>query len=351
MKTVIRVVAVVVLLILVIEVPAQSKRELKVIVDSVIATAKTTALNARYVNWDSVETEMHKKVKYAKTVDDLRGSFELLLVALKDRHGLFYNPVTRSGIAGYPSYQDPEMPSVEKAMKKINAKFDYKTLDGGVHYLKIASIPIGSDIQKEAEKIRSAIESLSKKESSFWIVDLRYAIEGDLEPMIAGMAPLLGEGLVATVIDGKKKIRKLYEVHNGRFYDNQRLVVNLPVFTQDIRNSKVAVLTSKYTAGGAEILSIAMKGKKNTRFFGERTAGQITGTNYVQINKDLVMSISDSQFHDRKGNSYKENVKPDSFITFTPGVEESKDRAITEAISWLIDPVIKEIPAEKIAAN
>lgn len=346
-----RVVAVVMLLILGAEVHGQGKRELKAIIDSVIVTAKSTALNSRYVNWDSVETEMHKKVKYAKTVDDLRGSFELLLVALKDRHGLFYNPVTRSGIAGYPSYQDPEMPAAERVMKKSNVKFDYKTLEGGVRYLKIASIPVGADIEKEAQKIRSAIETLSREQSPLWIVDLRYATEGDLEPMIAGMGPLLGEGLIATVIDGKKKIRKLYEVHNGRFYDNQRLVVNLPVFTQDIRSAKVAVLTSKYTAGGAEILAIAMKGRKNTRFFGERTAGQITGTNYIQINKDLVMSISDSQYHDRKGNSYKENVKPDSFITFVPGVDDSKDRAITDAMAWLIDPVIKEIPAEKIAAN
>jgi carboxyl-terminal processing protease len=274
---------------------------------------------------------MREKAKYAKTVADLRGSFEAMFVALKDRQGLILDPVTSTAIAGFPAYQDPELPPAQAIAEISKAKFEFKVFKDGTCYLKMVSIPYGADLQKEAEIIRKALEGMAKNEPQKWIVDLRFHVGGDPLPVLAGLAPLFGQGMVATVNDGKSKIRNLYSVHNGKLFDNQQVVANLPVFTKDVRNDIIAVLTSKYTAGAGEVLAIAFKGRKNTKSFGERTAGKITGTNYIEVTKNVVMSISDTQFLDRKGNAYKETVKPDSFVS----VGGDQNKVTSEATYWL----------------
>jgi carboxyl-terminal processing protease len=310
---------------------AQTKREIKSVLDSVIVNAKKTALNTRKVDWDSIETVMREKAKYAKTIADLRGSFEAMFVALKDRQGLILDPVTSTAIAGFPVYQDPELPPSQAVSEISKAKFEFKVLKDGTCYLKIVSIPYGADVEKEASIIRKALESMAKNETQNWIIDLRFHAGGDALPVMAGLAPLFGQGMIATANDGRSKIRNLYSVHNGKLFDNQQVVVNLPVFTKDVRNDKVAVLTSKYTAGAGEIVAIAFKGRKNMKSFGERTAGKINGTNYIEVTEHVVMSISDTQFFDRKGNVYKENVKPDSFIS----AAGDQNKVTSEASYWL----------------
>jgi carboxyl-terminal processing protease len=334
MKTVRGIVAVVLALIIVIEVGAQSKRELKAVLDTVIVKAKQSSLYGRSVNWDSVQRVMHERAKYAKNVTDLRASFEVLLTALKDRQGIFYDPSTSSGIAGYPSHQQAEVVS-SKTASKLKVNFESRILKGGIRYLRIAEIPFGADINVEAAKIRKAMDSLNTQGAENWIVDLRFVTGGDALPAMAGLAPLFGQGVISTVSDNKNKIRSMYSVHNGKLHDNQKVVAQLSSPTREMKNAKVVVLTSRFTAGAGEILAIMLKGRKNSKFYGERTAGELNGTNYIKISESLVMSISETKYLDRLGNSYKDQIKPDSYVTFDPTASLNKDQAVNEAIQWL----------------
>jgi carboxyl-terminal processing protease len=333
-KLVILVVAVAIILTLAGQTQAQVKPELKSIIDTVVEKAKSTALNSRSVKWDSIQLEMYQTAKNAKSVQDLRQSFETLLVSLKDRHGMFYDPANNSRIAGYPAYQGSEI-SLKEFKDNGQVKFDYRILKNNIRYIRLVAEPSDNDMQKHAELIRQAVDSLNKEEAAYWIVDLRYAAGGEMNSFFAGLAPLLDEGLIATSVDGKKQIKNLYTVHNGNFYDNRVPVAKFPVSVKDMRNVKIAVLTSKYTTGAAEILALAFKGRKNTRLIGETTAGQITGTTSVTISSNLIMSISETRYDDRKGTSYTDYIEPHTLIEFIPGADLNQDKAITEANLWL----------------
>lgn len=334
LKILIVAVAVAIMLTLAGQVQAQVKAELKSIIDAVVVNAKSTALNSQSVKWDIVQAQMYESATNAKSVQDLRESLEVLLVALNDKHGSFYNPTNASRIAGYPADKDSEI-SLKEFRNNSEAKFDYQIIQNNIRYIRLVAEPTDNDLQKHAEVIRQAVDSLSKEEAPYWIVDLRYAEGGEMNSLFAGLAPLLDEGLVATSVDGKRKIKDLYTVHNGNFYTNQVPVAKFPVSMKDSRNVKIAVLTSKHTTGAAEILALAFKGRKNTRLFGETTAGKITSTTSVNISSNLVMAITELRYDDRRGTSYTDNVNPDMLIEFIPGVAFNHDSAISEAGLWL----------------
>jgi carboxyl-terminal processing protease len=339
MKAVMRIVLLITVLISGITVHGQMMPEMKSILDTAIVQARKYALNAHNVKWDSIQLEMYAQAMHAKSVKDLHGSLQFLLIALKDRHGKFVEANSKMPIATYPN----DGGHTTHALTQNDTKFDFKILENGTRYIKLVSISPEANIQDEAALIRSAIDSLSKDDAQQWIIDLRNCTGGSMHANIAGIGPLLGEGLIGGIVDGKGSVKKLFEVHNGRFYDDKHLVADFPV-SKDMRDSKIAVLVNKQTSGAGEIVAIALRGRKNTKFFGETTAGDIVITKTIRIAKDLDMTLSESLYHDRKGSVYKYYIRPDAAI--------SDDRIMDEAITWLNTTIVKNSnPSAALSMN
>jgi carboxyl-terminal processing protease len=349
MKPLIRVLIVLAALFHAVNVQSQVRPDLRAVIDTVLYKAKHTSLNAHFVSWDSLRVQMYKHAAHAKTIKDLRPGFELLLNVLDDPHGKFINAHDNSLLATFTAARDPEIPNSHQAQKALHGDakpvktiFEFREMDG-IGYLRIASISPDADLQKEAMLIRTAIDSLSKRESQRWIVDLRYLSEGGLHPLMVGIAPLLGEGQVGGIVDNRSRITKLYEVHNGNFYDDQKRVGRFSNLTHT-DEPKIAVLISRHTAGPGQIMAIALKGRKNTKFFGENTAGSLTITNRIQVTKNLIMSLSEGLYQDRIGNAYPESIEPDHEVVFEPAVANAADdKGITDAVVWLNEDMMNSV--------
>jgi hypothetical protein len=325
MKVFTRIALSIIVLIQGIAVQAQPRQDLKSILDTVIVQAKKHALNAHNVKWDSIQQEMYAQAMHAKSVKDLHMSLQFMLIALKDKHGKFIEAASKMPVATYPN--DGSHTIHQSASG--DAKFEFRAMPNGVRYLKLVTIAADADVQKEAAVIRSAIDSLSKgDDAQQWIVDLRQVTGGSMSAITAGIGPLLGEGLIGGIVNGEGSVKKLFEVHNGRFYDDKHLVADFPV-SKDMREARIAVLVNKQTSGAGEIIAIALRGRKNTKFFGETTAGDIVITKTIQITKDLQMTISECLYHDRKGSVYKYYIRPDV------AVAHGGDQIIEEASAWL----------------
>ena len=314
------------------------RHDIRNIIDTVVLKAKHTSLHGHLVKWDSIRSEMHKMALHAKTVRDLKPCLEMLLNTMNDQYGQFLDAHNHSPIATFTDWSKISKDSTSKEVKtlpvKDHAKFEWRILERGVGYVKFVSISPTADVQKEAELIRSAVDSLGKDMLQKWIIDLRYLDGGSFNPVISGIAPLLGEGQIGGTADGRNKIRKLFEIHNGNFYDDQRLVAKFPS-ALNLHDSKVAVLISKYTAGPGEIVAITFKERKNTKFFGEPTRGNLIATNWIPINKSLIMSISESLYQDRLGHIYRGRLSPDVVVDFEPNQDIKRDKAISMATDWL----------------
>ena len=97
----------------------------------------------------------------------------------------------------------------------------------------------------------------------------------------------------------------------------------------------MAVLLSRYTISSGKLVAVSFKGRDNTIFIGEETAGYTTGNGYDKIDDELVLVISQSVFIDRNKNRYNSNVGVDENLEFQHNVNIVDDNQINRAKDWL----------------
>ena len=85
-----------------------------------------------------------------------------------------------------------------------------------------------------------------------------------------------------------------------------------------------------------EATAISLKGRPDTRFFGENTGGFTTGNIVHVLSSRFTLLIASLTEADRDGNRYPEVVEPDELI---PGgdnfVDLTKDKKVFSALNWL----------------
>ncbi|HEY0655879.1 MAG TPA: S41 family peptidase [Chryseosolibacter sp.] len=326
MKAVILVVALFIILALATQARSQGQPEMNRVVETAIAHAKELSVNSAEVDWENLSLAMREAAKGAKSVAELKRTFDILFAELKDRNALFYQTSTKTIIAKAES----------QSTTASDAKFYFTMLDNNVCYLRLVAMEPGTSIQKQVAEVRQAIDSLAKDDALQWIVDLRYATGGDNQTLLASVAPLLDEGLVVTAVDNHKKIKNMYTVHNGNLYVDQKAITRFPLWTKDMRKARIAVLTSQQTSGAAELLAVGLKGRKHSRIFGEATAGYNYGLIDTEVASNISMRLSHLRYVDRKGNDYRERITPDVEVKATHSNNLSDDRVVAEAKSWLV---------------
>ena len=170
-------------------------------------------------------------------------------------------------------------------------------------------------------------------------------------PMFEGIAEILGEGVVASTQDSKGKQLSTWKIKDANFYYDEYRAVELPNKCSFDESPKVAVLTSLYTASSGEAVAVAFKNRPNTKFFGGKTSGYTTVTDWTVLDKDLFMTISVSYYADRTGIPYQEYVDVDVPTKFFMPEEFDSDEAIKQANNWLTGNENSQTSLEKDRAE
>ena len=311
------------------------------ILDSVIAKSKEISLYSKTVDWDSLSVKLHAATTGAKEISDLKPAFELLLNSLRDHHGHIRSTSDYSIIAHFTDHKNSRNqdkreydPEIWKIVNDVNARYDYAILPNQIGYLKIVGVGPNLDGQKEAQRIRNSLVELHNNKVNKWIIDLRYNGGGNINVMLAGIAPLLDTKTVVMIQGENKKTIATAEIKNNNFWYRGSNVFPLEIKPKII-NPKIAVLTSKWTTSSGEFVAAAFKGQKNTRFFGEATNGKTTENSWEIINDEIALVISTGVYCDRYGNAYTQHVEPDQEVIFEVEESREKDKGIIQAITWL----------------
>ncbi len=317
---------------------------IKSLLGSLITKAKETSLYSSTVNWDTLQKQIYAKAENAKTIEDLKPAFETLLNGLRDHHGRIVNAKNFSTLAYFTDHKnsrntDKRVREIEdwKAVNDTTIKFEYEILNNNIGYLKIVGIAPNIDIEKESKKIRAAVIELSKQNVEKWIIDLRYNAGGNMHPMIAGIAPLIGNGVVGSLANLDKKKLYDWEIKDGNFIYEGFQTVTLPNNLKFKKLPKIAVLTSRWTVSSGEIVATTLKGRPNTNFFGEATGGYTTNNSWDIINDELIVNISTGIYCDRNGTIYEKNIPVDIEIPFIITKDKEADNCIIVAKKWLFE--------------
>ncbi|MEZ2414511.1 S41 family peptidase [Muriicola sp. E247] len=312
------------------------KIDAELTLDRIIEHAESNSLYRESVDWNSLKEEMYELTINAKSTLDLKPALDLMLKELNDSHGrIFHNSQYLSCYTGEKKEHRTTMNSETYNQIQSGQVYEFKTLilEDSIGYVRIVGLPMGNN-EKMAMEIQDAVCKIIDQGAKKWIIDLRYNGGGNMFPMVEGISNIIGDGIVGGTKGVTEDESSVWKIKDGDFYyDDQTVALENKCGLK--KNPKIAVLTSVYTASSGEALAVILKNRPKTRFFGSKTMGMITATDWKQIDSLTAMSISVSYYKDRENNLYNKYVDVDENIDFEPNSDLEKDNGINRAIEWL----------------
>ncbi len=311
-------------------------------VNTMIDSAKTNSIYRNDVDWNKIRTQMYLLAEDATDLIDLTESTTFLFEELKDNDGLFvHNCMYFQAKGGYK--EDPHTSILHEIRLDIFRGVKYppivQQVDNKIGYLRISSFDICDNIIF-SEIYNDKICLLRNSGIDKWIIDLRYINRGKIEKLIEIITPLLGDGKIGGTKGLTAEEDVDWMINNGEFYKGKTLISTNSncLYTT---SPPIAVLISNYTSSGGEWLSIMLKERGRTSFFGQGTRG-IKGVQSKIYLTDSIRHITATTLRftkafpkDRFDTVYSEYVKPDVEKEFTPSNMVMNDSCIISAVSWL----------------
>ncbi len=262
------------------------------LLNQTINIMEANSVNRNAIDWADFRNQVFDRAAGAQNISQADSALELALALLGDNHSFIRKP---NGSTLSSSNLDCAISDLGSVNVPEN-----------VGYIKVNSFSGDEQAQLEfAEAIQRSIENQDSDELLGWIVDLRNNTGGNMWPMLAGVGPILGDGIAG------------YFVYpdNSRFtwsYSDGAAIVNLQTALVTVNdpyvlrnpNPKVAVLLNKAVASSGEAIAVSFVGRANTRFFGSETCGISTSNEGFSLNEGYRLLLTTSIMADRNQNQF-----------------------------------------------
>lgn len=184
-----------------------------------------------------------------------------------------------------------------------------------------------------ANHLQQLIDSLDHPSIKGWVLDLRDNQGGNCWPMLAGIGPLLGEGVCGHFKKEEHYDKWIYRA-GGSYYNEDIITqVNIPPYLPYLQNPPMAVLIGPRTSSSGEVVAVAFKNRPKTRLFGLPTSGYSTGNTNHLLSDGSMLFLAQSVYTDREKNAYRDGLSPD--IEIENQEETEKDATLDQALLWL----------------
>lgn len=267
------------------------------------------------IDWTDFRARVFAEAGGAQTIPQLVPAIRLALTLLADNHSS-YRAVSgevisvRNRTCGAPAVGMPRLPAT-------------------IGYVKVGTFSgAGTEATQFASAIQQSIRAADRDGLVGWIVDVRGNGGGNMWPMIAGVGPVLGNGLAGHfIVPGTLPVRWGYRPGASWVEDTPQQQVPSPYVLRRER-PRVAVLTDGAIASSGEAVVIAFKGRPDTRFFGTPTCGLSTANQAFPMDDGATLLLSVAVMADRERTPYGDSVVPDEHFVDT-------GEAVQHAIAWL----------------
>lgn len=275
---------------------------------------ETHSMKKEQIDWSDFRSKVLKRGKNDKTLEDAHQTIMYALSQLKDGHSYFISSKTLK-----KEYSDTTMNKITPIVSEYNNE---------IGYIKIPEFFGNEKLEKAfAARILDLIKDLDKHMISGWIIDLRDNTGGNMYPMLLGIGPILGEGIVGYFVNDKKEFTPWGYTEGKTFFGGSFISQIDSAYHLKNVNKKIAILINNNTASSGEAIAVAFKGLPKTRFFGDRTRGQTTGNIFLILSDSSRIALMTTVFADRDKVVYGKPIIPD---------EIAKDVDAKElAIRWI----------------
>jgi carboxyl-terminal processing protease len=297
--------------------------EARLYLEQALAIMEQHALYRQDFNWTRLKSRALTLAYNAITPADTYPAIQSALRNLNDSHSFFLTPQQVDDLmsgalqAGLPG---PAGRLLENGLAYLSMPAFAGSMEAGTAY---------------AARMQNILRELDTSSPCGWILDLRQNGGGDLWPMLAGVGPLLGDGLAGAFVDAGGVSTNWYYQPGQALQDSEVLiqVEAKSVYALKIPQPPVAVLSGQGTASSGEALMIAFRGRPQTRSFGRETAGLSTANERYTLSDGAQIYLTVSRFADRTGKVYGGIITPDEYISDDTS---ANDIVLDKASTWLL---------------
>lgn len=317
---------------------AQVPDSVKIFVDSSLNVMQRSSVFSTKVNWKQVRDSVRKMTAQAQTYEATYTAIQYAFHQLGDKHGklVFNGESYRNPFFTFDTTRIPE--NIKQAARKgphIYTGF----ISGQYAYLSIPTFggQATADVKQFAQRLQDSLCKNINGATKGIILDLRLNGGGNVFPMIAGIANVLGEGSYGKGIDAAGNTTEEYAIRNGAISWYDSIPLKIEHTCGNFSTLPVALLLSPVTASAGEDIAIAFTGRPKTILIGENTGGFVTANDGIYLpgpKNGIVLAMGFLQ--DRNGKAYFDNVVPDiKIISGDYFFEPVKDEKIKAAVKWL----------------
>ena len=209
-------------------------------------------------------------------------------------------------------------------------------LDNNIAYLALPMFASSDQklMLKYADTLHTLIALFDKQNPEGWIVDLSNNGGGNCFPMIAGVGPLIGNGICEYSFSGNGSVKQI--IYNNGWTgfawvggDSSMVLMKSNPYILKDPDKPIAVIYGNGTASSGEVTAIAFIGLPNSKSFGQETYGVSTRIDNFEMSDGSYFNLVAGVDADRNQNKFGGKIKPDV---------ETKDRdaALEAATKWIL---------------
>ncbi|QHT65267.1 hypothetical protein GXP67_00550 [Rhodocytophaga rosea] len=299
-------------------------------INAALDTMQQGSIRKSHVDWPLIRKIAFEKAKGATTYRQTYPAIEHALKALGDHHSFLITPEQHQQWLGKGNKSDPiQKPLLSEGMM----------LDNKFAFLTVNTFTSGDSLQMQtyASTLQAKIRELDTQNPLGWIIDLSYNSGGNMWPMLAGIGPLVGEGVLGSFLaaDGT---RTTWSYEHGEVKAGNELVLKVAnPYTVKDKLVPIAILVGERTASSGEAIVISFMGRANTRVIGSPTAGLSTANQNITLLDGAQLILTTAVFADRRGTIYGKRITPHADLSkkwyFIYGFYQHVMR--TEAKDWI----------------
>ena len=237
---------------------------------------------------------------------------------------------------------DPRTVRVDLADFDTNRPPTGIRLEGDIGYVELPGLGGGPLAKTYADIAQGLIQEIDSVPVRGWILDLRRNTGGNMWPILAGIGPIVGEGVLGAYASKSGRTEWTYAEGQAMVGGQVAASVTSPYKTAPPW-PPVAVLTSGLTASSAEAVVVAFRGRAQSRTFGAPTRGVPPANTQKRLEDGALLVVTIMLGVDRTGKTYDDSIAPDEPVAIDwAKFGAGDDPVIVAAKRWLAEqPMVK----------
>jgi len=288
----------------------------KVFLGDMVDIMEQNSINKKTIDWQDFRTRVFAKGSSAETLKQIYPAVTEALTLLGDNHSVF---------------RSPDGTAISVHTIQCNTQIIVKpTLPYNIGYVKVkhfAGASTDDTAISFANEIQNQIKSQDHADILGWIVDLRGNLGGNMWPMLAGIGPILGEGIAGYFIDPDETQYSWGYLNGTAVHESTVIAQVTDPYKLIVPNPKVAVLLDNGIASSGEVVAISFVGRENAKSFGAPTCGLSTANQGFTLSSGCTLVLTSAYLADRNKKKYGVPVVPDNIST--------NGTIIQDAVVWI----------------